>query len=95
MAENGQEAVKAYQKTAQPYDVILMDMIMPELDGCAATRQIREIEKERGSRTPIIAMTANAFVDDINKCRSAGMDDHIAKPLDMTKVIGVIAKYMK
>lgn len=95
VAENGEEAVKAYREAEQPYDLILMDMMMPELDGCAATRQIRKLEMERGSHTPVIAMTANAFVDDINKCKSAGMDDHIAKPLDMKKVIGVIAKYMK
>src|SRR5262249_35562453 len=76
---NGAEAVASFRQ--KPYDVILMDCQMPEMDGYAATKMIREIEAAGGSpRTPIIALTANAFPSDRRNCLEAGMDDYVSKP---------------
>ena len=77
------------------YDAILMDVMMPVMNGYEASREIRKLEKKAGIHTPIIAMTANAFVEDIVRCREAGMDEHIAKPLEVEKLITVLAKYVK
>ena len=78
VAENGLEAVAAAE--ARAYDLILMDMQMPELDGLAATQRIRMLPAHR--QTPVIALTANAFAEDRTRCRDAGMTDFIAKPVD-------------
>ena len=64
---------------------------MPEMDGYMATQKIREFDKE----TPIIAVTANAFVEDVKKCKAAGMNDHISKPLNTEKVLETVLKYKK
>ncbi|MDR2965062.1 MAG: response regulator [Treponema sp.] len=96
-AENGAQAVKMYNEDPDKYEVIFMDVQMPEMDGFEATRRIREIEKELGKtskRTPIIAMTANVFKEDIEKCISAGMNDHLGKPLDFDDVIEKIHTYL-
>ncbi|MFP4517494.1 MAG: response regulator, partial [Desulfovibrionales bacterium] len=80
VAENGVEAVEMY--TATEYDVILMDIQMPLMDGLQATREIRKLETERGSPpTPIIALTASAFQDDEHKCRQAGCTAYLPKPV--------------
>ncbi|HIA50896.1 MAG TPA: response regulator [Candidatus Melainabacteria bacterium] len=78
--ENGREAVEAAKKT--PYNLILMDVHMPKMDGFEATQIIRQQEKITGGHTPIIAVTALSSDDDKQKCLDAGMDDHIAKPID-------------
>lgn len=79
VVSNGQEAVAAVQKNS--YDAVLMDCNMPEMDGYQACARIRELESATGRHVPIIAMTANARQAEVNRCRSVGMDDHIAKPL--------------
>jgi len=87
-ATNGIEAVKRFSESPGLYDAIFMDVQMPEMDGYEATRKIREIEAKReAGRVPIIAMTANVFREDIEKCLAAGMDNHIGKPVDFEDVL--------
>jgi two-component system, sensor histidine kinase and response regulator len=87
LAGNGLEAVEAYKN--QNYDLILMDVQMPEMDGFDASRQIRELEGAQ-RHTPIIAMTAYALPEDRQRCLAAGMDDYLSKPLNPTKVFETI-----
>ena len=84
LANNGLEAVASCREKA--FDVILMDLQMPEMGGLEATQLIREFEAEAGKHTPIFAMTANAMSADRQRCLDAGMDDYIAKPLDAVKL---------
>jgi two-component system sensor histidine kinase/response regulator len=79
IATNGQDAVDAYERSS--FDVILMDIQMPVMDGLTATRRIRSIEEGRDRRTPIIAMTANAMTGDRERCLDAGMDGYVSKPV--------------
>ena len=81
VANNGREAIAIWEQ--QPFDAILMDVMMPEMDGLVATTEIREREKATGKHIPIIAITANAMVGDREKCLAAGMDDYISKPVDV------------
>jgi CheY-like chemotaxis protein len=85
-AENGLEAVNMVTEQPDRYDVVFMDVQMPQMDGLAATRQIRGLESMQGRKLPIIAMTANVFKSDIEMCLEAGMDGHLGKPLDIEKV---------
>ena len=78
VARNGHEAVAAFARNR--YDLILMDVQMPEMNGLEATRHIRAIEAERGGRVPIIALTAGALKQDREECFSAGMDAYLPKP---------------
>jgi len=121
-AENGVEAVRMFAKAPYKYNMIFMDIQMPEMDGYEATRRIRTIEagqrktsikfnegkikfvefpketskqlSERPKRVPIVAMTANVFKEDIEKCLAAGMDSHIGKPLDFDEVINKLNLYL-
>ena len=87
-AENVEEAVKLFGESAPgEFDGILMDVQMPVMDGCAAARWIRGMEREDAKRIVILACTANAFQDDIERVKAAGMDDHLEKPLNMEKVV--------
>ena len=92
---NGKEAVEAMQNAApRTYDAILMDVMMPEMNGLEATRCIRAFEgKGPDEGTPIIAMTANVFADDVKACLDAGMNSHVGKPLDMKILMAEILKY--
>jgi PAS domain S-box-containing protein len=85
VAKNGREALELWQKGG--YDFILMDVHMPDMDGLEATRRIREIERIKGGRIPIIAITANAAEEDRNMCLTAGMDDYFSKPVDANELI--------
>jgi len=90
-AENGLVALQMISDNPNKYDLIFMDVQMPEMDGLEATRKIRE----SGNKIPVIAMTANVFKEDIDLCLEAGMDDHIGKPLDMGNVLEKIRKYWR
>ena len=82
-AYNGAEAVALFQSMAPcSFDAILMDMQMPEMDGCEAARAIRLLDKPDAKTIPIVAVTANAFAEDIAKTTEAGMNGHISKPID-------------
>jgi CheY-like chemotaxis protein/anti-sigma regulatory factor (Ser/Thr protein kinase) len=95
MAKNGAIAVESWlaaQVSGEPYDLVLMDVNMPEVDGIEATRRIRATESERSaSRTPIIALTANAFDEDRDACVNAGMDGFLPKPLDRERLEAALA----
>jgi two-component system, sensor histidine kinase and response regulator len=84
-AVNGREAVQAYGR--EVFDLILMDVQMPELDGFDATAQIRALEKQTGRRVGIVAMTAHAMTGDRERCLAAGMDGYVAKPVDKGRVV--------
>ena len=92
-ASNGAECVQMFE-ASEPgyYDVILMDIMMPELNGLDATRKIRALPRKDAERIPIIAMSANALADDIIKSRLAGMNEHLTKPLDAKKIMEAIRK---
>ena len=77
------------------YDMILMDIQMPVMDGYDAAARIRRMKDEKKASIPIIAMTANAFAEDRQKAISMGMNDHVAKPIDMNVLLPVIAKYIR
>ena len=92
-AWNGQEAVNFFAKSKPgEYDVILMDIMMPVMGGWEATRQIRRMQREDAATIPIIAMSANAFLDDIEHSKKAGMNGHVIKPLDMKVLIKTIGE---
>ncbi len=90
VAVNGVEAVAAVQ--AQPFDAVLMDIQMPEMDGLEATRRIRSLDDPEQSNIYIIAMTANALMGDREKCISAGMNDYLPKPIDQKKLLSALGK---
>ncbi|MBS2097220.1 response regulator [Carboxylicivirga linearis] len=92
VAFNGKEALDKFGKTK--YDLILMDVQMPIMDGFKATQKIREIEKSTGTHTPIIAVTANAFPEDKEKCMAVGMDDYISKPFQPEDLIKKIKQHL-
>ncbi len=96
-AENGQQCVEMFSEKEQGYyQIILMDIRMPVMDGYQATSAIRNMEnRPDGKDIPILAMTADAFVEDINRCLETGMNDHLAKPLDINELIRKIEKYIK
>jgi len=97
-AFNGTEAVKMYTANPEKYDMIFMDMQMPQMDGLEATRIIREHEAlkiiEKKNSIPIVAMTANVFKEDIEKCLDAGMNAHVGKPLDINEVMEILQQYL-
>jgi signal transduction histidine kinase/ActR/RegA family two-component response regulator len=95
-AENGQEAVKLIELSVPgQYDLVLMDVQMPVMDGYAATRAIRVLPAGYQSRIPIVAMTANAFEEDRKAALDAGMDEHISKPIDVDKMKYILSRFLK
>jgi CheY-like chemotaxis protein len=93
-AENGSEALRLFSASPGRYDLILMDVQMPEMDGYEATRRIRALDVPRAGDIPIIAMTANVFREDIERCIESGMNDHIGKPLDFDEVLVKLREYL-
>jgi len=93
-AENGKEAVHMFSVAPSRYSLIFMDIQMPEVDGYEATRRIRALKTPEAINIPIIAMTANVFREDIEKCLNAGMDGHIGKPIDFEEVMGKLRAYL-
>ncbi|MDR2144745.1 MAG: response regulator, partial [Treponema sp.] len=102
-AENGAEALRMFTESPGKYDLIFMDVQMPEMDGYEATRRIRAWEKEHVPEypaasspdgIPIVAMTANVFREDVEKCLAAGMNAHVGKPLDLNEVLGILRRYL-
>ncbi len=92
-AVNGREAVDAFTATPSGYfDLILMDVMMPVMDGLEATAAIRATPRPDAQTVPIIAMTANTFAEDVARCRAAGMDAHLGKPLDMAAMLATISR---
>jgi CheY-like chemotaxis protein len=95
-AENGQIAVDTFtQAPPQTFDAILMDVMMPVMNGLDATRNIRASNHPEAKTIPIIAMTANAYVEDVNASLAAGMNEHVAKPIDFDRLFSVLNKYRR
>ena len=91
---NGQEIVDAFASVKPgEYDMILMDIQMPVMDGLEATRRIRNGENPLGRVIPILAMTANAFLEDMQKSKEAGMDAHLSKPVDIAALEQTVKRF--
>jgi len=93
-AVNGVEAVSMFRENPDKYNIIFMDLQMPEMDGYDATRAIRALAHNKAKTIPIIAMTANVFKADVDACLAAGMNDHLGKPLNYEVVLGVLRYYL-
>jgi len=93
-AENGKIAVAMFRENPEKYSLILMDINMPEMDGYEATRQIRSLDLAWATEIPIVAMTANVFKEDIEKCLASGMNDHTGKPVDANALFGMLNQFL-
>ncbi|MDR1759392.1 MAG: response regulator [Fibrobacter sp.] len=93
-AQNGLEAVQMFSETPDQYDLIFMDIQMPEMDGYEAARQIRKLDIPKAQTIPIIAMTANVFKEDIDNSLAAGMNDHLGKPIHLDNLLKILLKYL-
>ncbi|MDL2319216.1 response regulator, partial [Eubacteriales bacterium OttesenSCG-928-A19] len=93
-AENGRKALELFTAHPDRYDLIFMDIHMPEMDGYEATRHIRALDLPQAKRVPIVAMTANVFREDVERCLACGMNDHIGKPIDVEDFFAKLAKYL-
>jgi len=94
-AENGVEAVQMFSDAPGMYDLIFMDVQMPEMDGLEATRNIRALDVPEAKTIPIVAVTANVFKEDVERCLESGMNGHIGKPVDLDDVISHLRRYIK
>lgn len=94
--QDGEKAVAAYVNAAEgAYDAILMDVMMPVMDGIEAARKIRQMKRKDAAQIPIIAMTANAFNEDRKKTKQAGMNEHLTKPIDADALLATLARYYR
>ena len=94
--ENGHLAVKRMMEVPEDtYDLILMDIMMPEMNGLEAAEAIRKLNRKDCREMPIIAMSANAFEEDVKKSMASGMNEHLSKPLNIGKLQKVLIKYLK
>ena len=94
-AENGEQALLLLRQYHENIAIMLLDVVMPVMDGYTATRKIRSLEHSDAKTIPIIAMTANAFQEDAEKCIAVGMNAHLAKPLDIEKMKTIICEQTK
>ena len=92
-AENGKQAMEQLEQ--QKVHIVLLDLCMPVMDGFQSAKAIRSLEREDASKVAIIALTASDYEEDAQKCRQAGMDEHLPKPLDAGNLIRVIQKYLR
>jgi CheY-like chemotaxis protein len=88
---NGKEALDALSQGQ--FDLVLMDCQMPEMDGYAATREIRVRDRQKGTHTPVVALTANAMKEDEQRCLAAGMDAYLSKPIQKEKLIATLNRF--
>jgi signal transduction histidine kinase/CheY-like chemotaxis protein len=95
VADSGEAALKQLQSREKPYDIILMDVQMPDMDGFETTSRIRALEKQKGFHQRIVGVTAHAFADDRARCIEAGMDEYITKPLDINRLEQKLSKLDK
>jgi CheY-like chemotaxis protein len=93
-AEDGNEAVAIFRDNPTKYSLILMDINMPEMNGYDATKTIRALDLEKAKTIPIIAMTANVFKEDIDKCIKCGMNGHTGKPVDIDALLEILNEYL-
>ena len=93
-AEDGKQALEKFAASPEKFDLIFMDIHMPGMDGYEATRRIRALDHPLAQTVPIIAMTANVFKEDIDRCLAAGMNEHIGKPLNFNEILTVLKKYL-
>ncbi len=93
-AGNGEQAFQMFQANQSLYDIIFMDIHMPEVDGYEATRRIRALDGQKAREIPIVAMTANVFREDVEQCLAAGMTDHIGKPISVEEIVTKLKKYL-
>ena len=94
-AENGVEAFRMFESAPEKYDLVFMDINMPLMDGYDSTRMIRALERSWAKEVPIVAMTANVFREDVEKCMNAGMNAHLGKPLDLAAMMGILKRHLK
>jgi signal transduction histidine kinase/CheY-like chemotaxis protein len=94
-AGNGEEVLEMFRASPQSYDMILMDCMMPVMDGYEATQRIRALDDPYAQQIPIVAMTANVFQEDIDRCLAVGMNDHIGKPINHTKLCAIVQKNLQ
>jgi two-component system, sensor histidine kinase and response regulator len=83
-----------FSEAPDKYDMIFMDVQMPEMDGYEATRRIRALDTPKALTVPIVAMTANVFREDIDRCLEAGMNSHVGKPLDFNEILEKLNEYL-
>ena len=95
MAKDGKEAIEILEKKWKTYQIVLLDLNMPVMNGYEAAKMIRSLDREDAKVIPIIAMTANAFTEDKMRAKEAGMDEHIAKPVDGKLLVKVINELVK
>lgn len=94
-AENGLVALNMFSNNPDNYyDLVIMDVLMPVMDGYEATKNIRNLDKKDAKSVPIIALSANAFIDDVKASKDAGMNEHLSKPIELNKLLDVLNKYL-
>jgi CheY-like chemotaxis protein len=93
-ADNGEDAVRMFKESSEEYDLIFMDLQMPIMDGFEAARTIRALETDKAKDIPIIALTANVFKEDVEKCLASGMNDHIGKPINVDDIFRILHDHL-